>query len=346
MGIAAFFYIRVEEGKHMPAIRVDNLNKSYHTRVKEAGLKASLRALVRPQYRDVEAVRDVSFEVEQGEMLAFIGPNGAGKSTTIKMMTGILQPTSGALEVLGMNPARERRLLSYRIGTVFGQKSQLWFHLPPSDSFVLLGAIYDLPPQELQRRTAELVERFELGKLMTTPVRKLSLGQRVRCEVAASLLHQPEILFLDEPTIGLDVVVKQQIRELIREMNRERGTTVFLTSHDAGDVEQLCRRALVIDRGQLVLDQPVKRLKREHFRRKVIAVRFEQCQQLQPPDGVALAKRSGPSVRLEVDTAQVGIDEAMRWVIGVGSVVDITVEDPPMEQVISDIFQHREGAGA
>ena len=170
--------------------------------------------MVKPIYKEVQAVSDINFSVDQGEILAFIGPNGAGKSTTIKMLTGILHPTKGDVSVLGLNPMQERQKLSYRIGTVFGQKSQLWFHLPPIDSFILLGAIYDVDTDTLNKRIADLTELFELGDLLQTPVRKLSLGQRIRCEVEASLLHAPDILFLDEPTIGLDVVVKQSIREL------------------------------------------------------------------------------------------------------------------------------------
>jgi len=258
----------------MYAIETDNLRKVYRVKTRDSGLKAAVRALVRPEYQNVEAVTGITFSVEPGERLAFIGPNGAGKSTTIKMLTGILHPTSGSMSVLGLDPMRERRKLSYRIGTVFGQKSQLWFHLPPSDSFELLGAIYDIDKQTLKKRVDDLAERFELGDLMKIPVRKMSLGQRMRCEVAASLLHEPDVLFLDEPTIGLDVLVKQQIRERVLEMNREKGVTVFLTSHDAGDIEKLCKRTIVIDHGKIVLDQPVKELKHRYFKRKIVAVRF------------------------------------------------------------------------
>jgi ABC-2 type transport system ATP-binding protein len=180
------------------------------------------------------------------------------------MLTGILHPTSGELSVLGLNPAGDRRKLAMRIGTVFGQRSQLWLHLPAVDSFTLLGAMYEIADTERKRRVAELAEVFELNDFLHTPVRKLSLGQRIRCEVAASLLHAPELLFLDEPTIGFDVVVKQAVRELIRRYNREQGTTVFLTSHDPADIEQLCRRAIVIDRGTIMLDMGVEELKRQY----------------------------------------------------------------------------------
>lgn len=326
----------------MKAIEAKDLRKTYRVKVRQAGLKAAFRALAKPEYQSVEAVKGISFSVERGERLAFIGPNGAGKSTTIKMLTGILHPTSGSMSVLGMDPVRDRRKLSYRIGTVFGQKSQLWFHLPPSDSFGMLGAIYDIERPVLNKRINELAERFELNDLMKTPVRKMSLGQRIRCEVAASLIHEPDILFLDEPTIGLDVLVKQQIRERVLEMNREKGVTVFLTSHDASDIEKLCRRTIVIDRGTIVLDKPVKELKHRYFRQKTIAVRFEgevlANGGLNPPEGVKIEKSTPGAARISVDTVRIAIDDVMRWLVGQGVVTDITVEDPPMEQVIASIF--------
>ena len=254
----------------MYAIKAESLTKTYRTRVKAEGLGASFRALVKPTYKIVEAVKGIDLTVEQGDIVAFIGPNGAGKSTFIKMLCGILYPTSGSVSVLGMSPQKERRKLAMHIGSVFGQRSQLWLHLPAADSFTMLAAIYDISDSERRKRVAELADLFELGDFLQTPVRKLSLGQRVRCEVAASLLHSPEILFLDEPTIGLDVVVKQKIRELILERNKNSGTTVFLTSHDPSDIEKLARRAIVIDHGSIVLDTMVEKLKNDH-----ISSRFE-----------------------------------------------------------------------
>jgi ABC-2 type transport system ATP-binding protein len=247
--------------KATKAIKAEKLNKVYRTKVKAEGLSASFRALIKPERKEIHAVQDINLEVEQGDIVAFIGPNGAGKSTFIKMLCGILYPTSGCVAVLGMSPHKERRQLAKRIGTVFGQRSQLWLHLPAADSFTLLAAIYELSKTEKQQRVGELSEIFGLGDFINTPVRKLSLGQRIRCEIAASLLHEPEILFLDEPTIGLDVVVKQAIRELILRRNKEKGTTVFLTSHDPADIEQLCRRAVVINHGTLVLDTEVEKHK-------------------------------------------------------------------------------------
>ncbi len=323
----------------MECVLAKGLTKTYRSRVKNPGLAASFRALAKPEYREVQAVRGIDFTVHAGERLAFIGPNGAGKSTTIKMMTGILTPTSGAITVLGMDPMRERKNLSRRIGTVFGQKSQLWFHLPPADSFELLGAIYDIERDTLKSRTQNLVEAFALGEFFRTPVRKLSLGQRIRCEVAASLLHEPEILFLDEPTIGLDVVVKQELRARILEMNRSRGTTIFLTSHDAGDIENICQRAIIIDAGGIVLDEPVDELRTRHISKKRVTVRYQAEVDIDPPAWADVLEQTKSSAIFLVDTNMVSIDEALRGVVALGPVSDITVEDPSMEKIIASIFK-------
>ena len=240
-------------------IEARNLRKRFRVRTgrtRTADAMGALRGMAgTPRWRTVAAVDDIDLAVARGEAIAFIGPNGAGKSTTIKLLTGILQRDRGSVSVLGLDPQRQRRRrLAYRIGTVFGQKSQLWFHLPPMDTFKLLADIYDLEPRRARQRIAALTDVFGIGRHLATPVRKLSLGERIRCEIAATLIHDPELLLLDEPTIGLDVVVRQRIRDLIATVNRERGVTVFLTSHDTGDMEQVCRRAVVINQGRIVWD--------------------------------------------------------------------------------------------
>ena len=248
----------------MQAISVENLSKTFRVKKKEKGMAGSIKAILHSQREEIQAVNGVSFQVEEGEMLAFIGPNGAGKSTTIKMLTGILYPDGGRVEVLGIDPTKKRKQLAYQIGTVFGQKEQLWTHLTPYDNFRFFGAIYDLLEKETEARIEELAQRFELETFIDTPVRNLSLGQRIRCEIVASLIHKPKVLFLDEPTIGLDPVVKENIRSLIMQMNREEHTTIFLTSHDVGDIEKLCRRIIIVNAGQIVLDDSMKKLK-EHY---------------------------------------------------------------------------------
>lgn len=323
----------------MDAIHARDLNKTYFTKVKGEGLHGSLRALLKPETRSIAAVKNLSLTVAPGEIVAFIGPNGAGKSTTIKMCTGILHPTSGTVRVLGLDPVTQRKELARRVGTVFGQKSQLWLHLPPLDSFDMLGAIYDVDPKTLKKRIGELTERFELQDLLGQPVRKMSLGQRIRCEIAASLLHDPDIIFLDEPTIGLDVVVKHSIRELILDLNRERGTTIFLTSHDAGDVEQLCRRAVVIDHGELVLDRPVEDLKTHYLNKKVITIRLDSPRTLPSLPGVTALESESGQIRLSVDTRACPVGEVLSRITAMGGIADITVTDPPMEEIISEIFK-------
>lgn len=321
-----------------PVIEVQGLAKTFRTKEKAAGLKASLSALVRPRHKLVRAVDDVSFAVERGEILAFIGPNGAGKSTTIKLVTGILHPDAGSIRVLGMDPGRDRRRLAYRIGTVFGQKSQLWFHLPAADSFRLLGAIYDMDRAETTRRTDELAEVFEIRDILEQPVRKLSLGQRVRCEIAASLLHRPEVVFLDEPTIGLDVVVKQRIRDLIRRINEEDRVTIFLTSHDAGDIEKICRRAIVINHGTIVWDDSIKRMKYSLLDRRIIDLRLDAPFEVAVP-GVTVLKKHEYSAKLEVDLRRARIEDVVQAVLATGAVQDITISSPPMEEVITRIYR-------
>ncbi len=245
----------------MNIIEVKNLNKRFTVKQKEKGIKGSIKSIIKPKYKKIKAVNNISFTVEKGEMLAFIGPNGAGKSTTIKMLTGILYPTSGEIMVNGINPAKQRKKLAYKIGTVFGQKEQLWTHLTPYDNFKFFGAIYDIPNDEIEDRIEELSNTFELQEFINTPVRNLSLGQRIRCEMVAALIHKPEILFLDEPTIGLDPVVKKNIRNLIKKMNKELGTTIFLTSHDVGDIEKLCKRVIIINKGKIIMDDTMQNLK-------------------------------------------------------------------------------------
>jgi len=245
----------------MNIIEVKNLNKRFTVKQKEKGIKGSIKSIIKPKYKKIKAVNNISFTVEKGEMLAFIGPNGAGKSTTIKMLTGILYPTSGEIMVNGINPAKQRKKLAYKIGTVFGQKEQLWTHLTPYDNFKFFGAIYDIPNDEIEDRIEELSNTFELQEFINTPVRNLALGQRIRCEMVAALIHKPEILFLDEPTIGLDPVVKKNIRNLIKKMNKELGTTIFLTSHDVGDIEKLCKRVIIINKGKIIMDDTMQNLK-------------------------------------------------------------------------------------
>ena len=296
----------------MKVIEVEELTKNFHVKRKDKGMKGSIKAIFHPQTEEIRAVDRVSFGVEEGEVLAFIGPNGAGKSTTIKMLTGILYPDSGRVEVLGIDPVKKRKQLAYQIGTVFGQKEQLWTHLTPYDNFRFFGAIYDLSDEESERRIAELAEIFELADFINTPVRNLSLGQRIRCEIVASLIHKPRVLFLDEPTIGLDPVVKENIRMLIRQMNKELHTTIFLTSHDIGDIEKLCKRIVIVNSGQIVMDDSMAHLKYHYLNKKIVEVKLQEEAVLPQAAGITVLKQKGSHVRLEVDTSVMKINDALR----------------------------------
>ncbi len=325
-------------------ISVHDLRKIFRSRAKDAGLKGSFRSLFKPRWHEHAAVNGITLSVNEGERLAFIGPNGAGKSTTIKILVGILYPTAGEVSVLGKTPWKQRSELSYEIGVIFGQKSQLWYHLPPRDSFDLLAKIYGVNRDSYLARLSRLVEMFEIGPLLDMPIRKQSLGQRMRCEIAASFLHKPKILFLDEPTIGLDVVVKQRIRDLVLELNREEGVTVFLTSHDAGDMEVLCSRTVVINHGEIIFDGRVSSLKREYIRTKTISVKLRDPWEGFIMNGVNLMKQKGYGVKLEVDTRIAPIDKVIDHLMAQYSLADISVGDPPMEQVIAAIYEHPPGS--
>jgi ABC-2 type transport system ATP-binding protein len=323
----------------MTAIQVQGLRKEFMVPVRGRGFRGSLRAMVHPQRRAVLAVESLSFRIEPGELVAFIGPNGAGKSTTIKMLTGILHPTAGEARVLGYTPWSQRTRLAHHIASVFGQKSQLSFHLPPRDSFDLLAAIYELDDAAYRARLADLIDLFDLGWVIDQPVRKLSLGERMRCEVAAGLLHRPAILFLDEPTIGMDVIARQSFRDLIQRLNQEEGITVLLTSHDAGDVEQICRRALVINHGRLVFDNSIGTLRRDYLGHKVIDLTLsERAPTLEYPN-VRCIEHSEYRLRLEVDTSVQQLDLIVAHLVSRLKVADIQITDPPMEEVIAAIYR-------
>jgi len=321
------------------SIRVHNLHKTFRSKRKQAGFRGSLRALVKPEYQTIQAVDGISFEMESGEILGFIGPNGAGKSTTIKILTGILHPTFGEVTVLDFCPWKQRRELAYHIGTVFGQRPQLWYHLPAIDTFQLFARIYELDDEKAKKRIELLAEAFEIQDLLETPVRKLSLGQRMRCEVAASLIHQPRILLLDEPSIGLDVVAKQRIRDTVRQMNESEGTAVLLTSHDAGDLEALCRQVIIINNGKIIYRDKVSNLKRHFLTSKLVEVRFaEEITQSFSIPGTEILKTGRYGVKLRFNTQETAVEGVISQLAASGTLVDATLSDPTLEEVIRAIY--------
>ena len=325
----------------MSIIEVNKLSKEFKVKLKEKGLKGSLKSMFKPKYKTINAVKNVSFKVEKGEMIAFIGPNGAGKSTTIKMLTGILYPSKGEISVMGLDPRKDRKKLAYEIGTVFGQKEQLWTHLTPYDNFKFFGAIYDIPEYAVEKKIKELEMLFELSEFMNTPVRNLSLGQRIRCEIVASLIHEPKILFLDEPTIGLDPVVKENIRTLIKRMNKELKTTVFLTSHDVSDIEKLCKRVIIINNGKVVLDDSMENLKYHYLNKKIVEAKMKEKINLDDEDGITILKDKGYNLKIEVDTKKRSVSDAIK-LLNPDKIIDINISNTPLEDIISDIYKDGE----
>jgi ABC-2 type transport system ATP-binding protein len=322
----------------MNIIEVKNLSKTFRVKQKEKGIKGSIKAIFKPKYKNKKAVDNISFNVEKGEILAFIGPNGAGKSTTIKMLTGILYPTKGDISISGINPQTERKKLAYKIGCVFGQKEQLWIHLTPYDNFKFFGAIYDIPESVVEKRIQEYNDIFELDEFINTPVRSLSLGQRMICEIVASLIHEPEILFLDEPTIGLDPVIKEKIRVFIKRLNKEKKTTIFLTSHDVGDIEKLCKRVIIINDGHIVLDDTMENLKYHYLNKKIVEAKMNTKINLDETEGITILKDKDYNLKIEVDLTKKSISDAIK-LLDPDKIIDINISNTPLEQIISNIYK-------
>jgi len=322
------------------SIEISHLTKKFTFPVKNK--KAGwLKNLLSPEKREVVAVSDISFSVGAGERVAFIGPNGAGKSTTIKMLTGILFPTSGTMNVLGYDPTKERKKLAYQIGTVFGQRSQLLPNLPLTDSLEFFGVMYDLTDTQIKKRVAELTELFSLGEFIDQPVRKLSLGQRMRAEVAASLIHKPKLILLDEPTIGLDVVAKKALRDLLLTINKEEKTTIFLTSHDVGDIESLCERTIIVNRGTVIKDLPTADLAKSFAFEKYIDLiptdKFLSFAEL--PAGIRYLNREPNKITIAVNTDKTSTKDALKAMLDLYDIEDIDVYNADTETVIRHIYE-------
>jgi ABC-2 type transport system ATP-binding protein len=322
----------------MVAIAVSNLSRRYRVFRKREGLAASLRGLWHREYDTIHAVRDVSFSIDTGEMVAFLGPNGAGKTTTLKLLSGLIVPSSGTATVLGHIPWHRENAYRRRFSLVTGQKEQLWWDLPAQESFRLHKEIYRIPTADYQSRLDELTELLEVRRLMTQPVRELSLGERMRMELIAALLHRPDVLFLDEPTIGLDVVSQRKVQEFLRLYQREQKITVVLTSHYMKDVEALCERAIVINKGMVIHDGPLASIVERFSQHKIIELQF--ADQVVPADlerfGQILENR-GPRVRLQVEKQDVS--RSLSGILSACNVEDISVLERPLEDVIAELFE-------
>ncbi len=322
----------------MNVIQVKKLSKNFSSRQISPGVWGAIRGLFFAKTVEIAAIREISFSIKRGERVAFIGPNGAGKSTTIKMLTGILHPSSGSIEVLGLIPWKERHALGYRIGTVFGQRTQLWHHLPPSDTFNLLSKIYEIKADVYKQRLEELVEIFEIGPFFQKTVRQLSLGERMRCELVASLLHKPEVLFLDEPTIGLDINAKLKIRGLLNKLSKEHGTTLFLTSHDTADIEQVCERVIILDQGTIILDSSLKEMKKRYIKKKILTCATDTESFLLDLPGVKILENGNHHFVCEVDLELASIEGVIQETLKRTSLKDVTIEDPSMEEIIRTFY--------
>ncbi|NLO49240.1 MAG: ATP-binding cassette domain-containing protein [Clostridiales bacterium] len=323
-------------------IEVSNLTKSFRVSTREAGFKNAVRALIKRKYEYIQALSGISFRIADGEMVGYIGPNGAGKSTTIKIMCGILTPDSGECEICGRIPWKERTRHVRDIGVVFGQRSQLWWDVPVIDSFELLRDIYKVEHSAYRKTLDELTQLLNLNRLLKTPTRNLSLGQRMRCEIAASLIHSPKVLFLDEPTIGLDAVSKIAVREFIKERNRNSGTTVILTTHDMQDIEALTERILLIGRGRILLDGNMRELKQRFSRHKKIAVAYAgslSSDMLSNCDGITVREEKMGRALIVLDSNLLTVSEVIEMLSKTVDIKDISVEGVTAEEMVVELYK-------
>lgn len=322
----------------MSFIEVSNVSKSFKINKRAAGIPGMIANLFAPRYETRNAVNGISFSIEQGEMVGFIGPNGAGKSTTIKMLSGILCPDGGTISVGGYIPYKQRKEYVARIGVVFGQKSQLQWDLPVIDSFELLRAIYRIPDEMYKKNLDRFTDMLDMGDFIYQPVRQLSLGQRMRADIVAALLHSPGIVFFDEPTIGVDVVGKETIRSFIRELNEKDKVTMIFTTHDMQDIEQTCKRLIIIDKGSLMYDGSLRQIRDTYGTTRQIIVEFSQNTDVQPMDKVAIQKVDDRKYSFTFDNNTLDVNELMNSILGTYSVKDITVNEPEIETIIRKIY--------
>jgi ABC-2 type transport system ATP-binding protein len=326
-----------------PLISVRDLTKTFRSFHRREGLWGGIVNLFHREYRAVHAVDRIGFSIERGEMVGYIGPNGAGKSTTIKMLTGILVPSSGEIVSNGFVPWRQRTAYVRTIGVVFGQRTQLWWDIAVIESLKLLRRIYDVSARDFAERLETFNEILGIRDYLNTPVRKLSLGERMRCDLAAALLHNPPLLFLDEPTIGLDVVAKDHIRQFLRAINQRYQTTVLLTTHDLDDIEELCRRIMIIDHGRLLYDGPLAMLKQKLLRTKQVKFALRDKEQLAglaalERDGLKLERVDGLTYRILFDRTRISTADLVRRILGLAEVHDLLIEDEPIEEIVKRIY--------
>ena len=323
----------------MSFISVKNISKTFKVAKRKSGIKATLKSFFKREYIYVEAIKDISFQIDKGEIVGYIGPNGAGKSTTIKILSGILSPDSGKVLVNGLIPYIDRQKYVSKIGAVFGQRSQLWWDIPAEDTFDLLKDIYKIDNIEYQKTKDELVELLNLQEIIHIPVRQLSLGQRMRCEIAASLLHQPEILFLDEPTIGLDAVSKKIVRDFIKKINKERQVTVILTTHDMNDIESLAKRIIMIGKGEILYDGTLLKLKNKYDNLKYIKVITDTKIKKLTKKGIVNQEKTDGGYKFIVDTKKTDISSFLNYLSTKLEIKDIEIDNESLENIIINLYK-------
>ncbi len=321
------------------SIEVNNLTKHFKSTLipTNFGLKGLFRYLF-PLYKKITAVNSINFKINQGERVAFIGPNGAGKSTTMKILTGISQPSSGNVKILGKDPVKERNEITYKLGAVFGQTSQLWQDLPVKDSFDLLAAIYEVSKKNKETQINHLSNLFNITDFLHKEVRQLSLGQRMRCEIVASLLHNPSILFLDEPTIGLDITAKAIIRDLVKKLTKEQNKTLLLTSHDTDDIEKVCDRVIIMNKGEIVFDDSLINLKNRHIKKKIVSVITENENIIWNKEGTKIIDQKPYNTKIEIDLKISSTKKVISSLISDYSIKDLIIENPPLEDIIEQFY--------
>ena len=322
----------------MSFIEVKQISKTFKVAKKKSGLKEAFKSFIKREYLNVQAVDDISFSIEKGEIVGYIGPNGAGKSTTIKILSGILTPDSGTCKVSGMTPWKDRVKYVKKIGVVFGQRSQLWWDIPACDTFDLLRDIYDIPEDEYQSTKNDLIEKLNLKDIINIPVRQLSLGQRMRCEIAASLLHNPEILFLDEPTIGLDAVSKQLVRDFIKKLNKEKHTTIILTSHDMSDITTLAKRIILIGKGKVLYDGSLKRLINNYGTLRYMSIKTNDKLNIRNK-GIISKKKEKDGYILTVDTKIISISKLINSISKKIVIDDFRIDNENVDNIIVKLYE-------
>jgi ABC-2 type transport system ATP-binding protein len=320
-------------------IKVEGITKSFKVAKRSTGLLQATKALFYREHTIVEALKDITFTIEPGEIVGYIGPNGAGKSTTIKIMSGILVPDGGKCSIMGFTPWKNRVEYVKNIGVVFGQRSQLWWDVPVIDSFELLKDIYYVPQQEYKSTLDLLIETLELQDIINSPVRQLSLGQRMRCEIAASLIHNPQILFLDEPTIGLDAVSKIAVRQFIKTINQEKGVTVVLTTHDMNDIEALANRVILIGKGSLLYDGKLEELRKRFGTHKTITADYRKNSNSIDIPGTSIIHWSPEHAVLSIDTEQILTSDVITQLSKKVDLLDVTIESQPIEDIIVQLYK-------